>query len=36
MKYVNRFGVALGRKVKLKDIDLGFMDHRENHTGWLH
>ena len=24
MKYVNRFGVAPGSKVKLKDIDPGF------------
>ena len=31
MKYVNRFGVAPGSKVKLKDIDPGFKDHHESH-----
>ena len=31
MKYVNRFKVAPGSKVKLKDIDPGFKDHYENH-----
>ena len=31
MKYVNRFKVAPGSKVKLKNIDPGFKDHHENH-----
>jgi polyphosphate kinase 2 (PPK2 family) len=31
MKYVNRFRVAPGSKVKLKDIDPGFKDHHANH-----
>jgi len=31
MKYVNRFKVAPGSKVKLKDIDPGFKDHHESH-----
>ena len=31
MKYVNRFRVAPGSKVKLKDIDPGFKDHHESH-----
>src|ERR1700690_2048439 len=31
MKYVNRFKVAPGSKVKLKDIDPGFKDHHEGH-----
>ncbi len=31
MKYVKRFRVAPGSKVKLKDIDPGFKDHHENH-----
>ena len=31
MKYANRFRVAPGAKVKLKDIDPGFKDSHENH-----
>jgi len=31
MKYMNRFRVAPGSKVKLKDIDPGFKDRHENH-----
>jgi PPK2 family polyphosphate:nucleotide phosphotransferase len=31
MKYVNRFRVEPGSKVKLKDIDPGFKDHHANH-----
>ena len=31
MKYFNRFRVAPGSKVKLKDIDPGFKDHHESH-----
>jgi PPK2 family polyphosphate:nucleotide phosphotransferase len=31
VKYVNRFRVAPGSKVKLKDIDPGFKDHHEGH-----
>ena len=31
MKYVNRFRVEPGSKVKLKDIDPGFKDHHESH-----
>jgi hypothetical protein len=31
VKYVNRFKVAPGSKVKLKDIDPGFRDHYESH-----
>ena len=31
MKYINRFRVAPGSKVKLKDIDPGFKDHHESH-----
>ena len=30
MKYVNRFRVAPGSKVKLKDIDPGFKDHHKS------
>src|ERR1700722_18958415 len=31
MKYVERFGVAPGSKVTLKDIDPGFTAHHESH-----
>ena len=31
MKYVNRFRVAPGSNVKLKDIDPGFKDHHKSH-----
>ena len=31
MKYVNRFRVAPGSKVKLKNIDPAFKDHHANH-----
>jgi PPK2 family polyphosphate:nucleotide phosphotransferase len=31
VKYVNRFRVAPGSNVKLKDIEPGFKDHRANH-----
>jgi polyphosphate kinase 2 (PPK2 family) len=31
VKYVNRFKVAPGGKVKLKDIDSRFKDHHESH-----
>ena len=31
MKYVNRFRIMPGSKVRLKDIDPGFKDHHENH-----
>ncbi len=33
MKYVNRFRVAPGSKVKLKDIDPAFKDQHESHEG---
>ena len=31
MKYINRFRVAPGSKVKLKNVDPGFKDHHESH-----
>ncbi|MGA3122953.1 MAG: polyphosphate kinase 2 family protein [Polyangiaceae bacterium] len=31
MKYMNRFRVAPGHKVRLKDVDPGFTDHHESH-----
>ena len=31
MKYANRFRVAPGSDVKLKDIDPGFKDHHKSH-----
>jgi PPK2 family polyphosphate:nucleotide phosphotransferase len=33
MKYLERFRVAPGSKVKLKDVDAGFTDHNESHKG---